>query len=153
VKSSYTQRNNTQNSKQIFPEKDCATTVPISTFMWLWAIYIFPPSICLLCCRKYVDRSWENINRSQTHEYGNWDWGRAIPRKGIHKWDFRCSVVHSLLPGFSPFPPSLPMLLICGVNINPSHQSASVYLSESVQEESKIGTVESNWKYVLLLPT
>ncbi len=22
---------------------------------------------------------------------GNWDWGRAIPRKGIHKWDFRCS--------------------------------------------------------------
>ena len=21
-----------------------------------------------------------------------WDWGRAIPRKGIHKWDFRCSV-------------------------------------------------------------
>ncbi len=27
---------------------------------------------------------------SQTHECGNWDWGRAIPRKGIHKWDFRC---------------------------------------------------------------
>ncbi len=22
----------------------------------------------------------------------NWDWGRAIPIKGIHKWDFRCSV-------------------------------------------------------------
>ncbi len=22
----------------------------------------------------------------------NWDWGRAIPRKGIHKWDFSCSV-------------------------------------------------------------
>ncbi len=42
-------------------------------------------------CRKYVDRSWECINRSQTHECGNWDWGRAIPRRGIHKWDFRCS--------------------------------------------------------------
>ncbi len=41
---------------------------------------------------KYVDRSWEYINRSQTHECGNWDWGRAVPRKGIHKWDFRCSV-------------------------------------------------------------
>jgi hypothetical protein len=27
-----------------------------------------------------VDRSWEYINRSQTHELGNWDWGRAIPR-------------------------------------------------------------------------
>ncbi len=39
-----------------------------------------------------VDRSWEYINRPQTHECGNWDEGRAIPRKGIHKWDFRCSV-------------------------------------------------------------
>ncbi len=40
---------------------------------------------------KYVDRSWEYINRSQTHECGNWDWGPTIPRKGIHKWDFFCS--------------------------------------------------------------
>ncbi len=30
--------------------------------------------------------------RSQTHECGNWDWGRAIPIKRIHKWDFLCSV-------------------------------------------------------------
>ncbi len=37
---------------------------------------------------KYVDRSWEYINRSQPHECGNWDWGRAIPRKGIHKGVF-----------------------------------------------------------------
>jgi len=29
---------------------------------------------------KYVDRSWEyTIKRSQTHECGNWDWGRAFP--------------------------------------------------------------------------
>jgi hypothetical protein len=41
---------------------------------------------------KYVDRSWEYINRSQTHECGNWDRGRAIPYLGIHSWDFRCSV-------------------------------------------------------------
>ncbi len=27
--------------------------------------------------RKYVDRSWKYINRSQAHEYGNWDWGEA----------------------------------------------------------------------------
>ncbi len=25
------------------------------------------------------DRSWEYINRSQTHEYGNWDWSRTFP--------------------------------------------------------------------------
>ncbi len=41
---------------------------------------------------KYVGRSWEYINRSQTHECGNWDWGRAIPFLGIHKLDFRCNV-------------------------------------------------------------
>jgi hypothetical protein len=47
--------------------------------------------VCLFCWRKYVDRSWDYIIRSQTHECGNWGWGCAIPRKGIHKWDLRCS--------------------------------------------------------------
>jgi hypothetical protein len=37
----------------------------------------------LFCWRKYVDRSWDYINRSQTHECGNRAWGRAIYRKGI----------------------------------------------------------------------
>ncbi len=56
-----------------FQKRNCAATVLISTFMCLWAISIFPPSICLFCCRKRcVDRSWEYINRSQTHECGNW---------------------------------------------------------------------------------
>ncbi len=40
---------------------------------------------------KYVDRSWEYINRSQTHECGNWDISHAIPYLGIYKWVFRCS--------------------------------------------------------------
>jgi hypothetical protein len=40
---------------------------------------------------KYVDQSWEYLNSSQTHEWGNWEWGRAFPFLGIHKWDFRCS--------------------------------------------------------------
>ncbi len=74
---------------------NCAATVLISTFMCLWAISIFSWSICLFCCRKYVDRSWKYVNRSQTHEWGNWDWSRAIPRKGIQKWDFSCSVQYS----------------------------------------------------------
>jgi hypothetical protein len=60
--------------------------------MFLWANYIFPRWVCLFCWRKYVDRSWEYINCSQTHECVNWGWGRAIPRKGIYKRNCRCSV-------------------------------------------------------------
>ncbi len=52
------QRTNTENSKQIFRVKrNCAATIPISTFMCLWAIYIFQRSIRQFCCRKHVDRS------------------------------------------------------------------------------------------------
>ncbi len=61
-------------------ERNCAATVPVPTFMFLWAIYIFLWSVCLFCCRKIgAGRTWEYIARSQTHECGNWDWGRAIP--------------------------------------------------------------------------
>ena len=75
------QRQNAENLKQIFPEK---ASVPICTFKCLWANYIFPRWVCLFCWRKYVDRSWEYINR--------WHWGRAIPRKGIYKRNCLCSV-------------------------------------------------------------
>ncbi len=85
------QRINTENSNQIFPEKELRGHSPNLHIHILWAIYIFWQSICLFCCRKYVDRSWEYINRPQTHGCGNWDWGRPIPIKGTHKWDFRCS--------------------------------------------------------------
>ncbi len=67
----------------------------VPTFIYLWEIYIY-----------FLDRSaysaaenmWSDpgnvcINRLQTHECGNWDWGRAIPRKGVHNMGFslRCS--------------------------------------------------------------
>ncbi len=34
-------------------------------------------------CVCVCDRSWVSINRSQTHECGNWHWGRAISFLGI----------------------------------------------------------------------
>jgi hypothetical protein len=85
------QRTNTENLKQIFPEKELRGHSPYFHIHVSVSDYIFSWSICLFCCRIYVDPSWEYISRSQTHECGNWDWGRAIPRKGMHKWDFRCS--------------------------------------------------------------
>ncbi len=45
-------------------KSNCAATVSISTFMCLWAINIFPQSICLFCRRKFVDRSWKYICKS-----------------------------------------------------------------------------------------
>ncbi len=73
----------------------CSSSVPISTSMFLWAIYIFPYSVYLFCCRKRCGAILGilYIKRSQTHECGYWDWGRAIPFLGIHKWDFRCNVL------------------------------------------------------------
>ncbi len=50
-------RQNTDISKQIFPEKEYRVSVPISTFMRLWVIHIFPRLVCLFCWRKYVDQS------------------------------------------------------------------------------------------------
>ncbi len=64
-------------------KSNCTATVPISTFMCLWAIYtVYSHDRSAYSVEgKYVDRSWEYINRSQTHECGNWDWGRAFPAK------------------------------------------------------------------------
>jgi hypothetical protein len=89
-------------------ERNCAATIPISTFMCLCAFYIFPWSACLFCCKgKYVNRSWEYINHSKIHECGNWDWGRAIPRNGTHKRDFRCSAAFRAVLKLEPAgPPS-----------------------------------------------
>ncbi len=40
-------------------------------------------------------KTWEYINRSQTHECGNWDCGRAIPFLGIFVYNLRyLSYIH-----------------------------------------------------------
>jgi hypothetical protein len=63
------QRHNTENSKQIFPEKEnCTAPVTISCICERF-IYSLDRS-AYSATGKYVDRSWEQINLSQVHECG-----------------------------------------------------------------------------------
>jgi hypothetical protein len=58
-----------RNSKHKFPEKELLGHSPSSYIHVLCAIYIFPGSACLFCCRKIGGPIVGlYINRSQTHE-------------------------------------------------------------------------------------
>jgi hypothetical protein len=58
--------------------------LPVPTLIYLREIIFLHDRSAYSDAGKYVDRS-------QTHKCGNWNWGSAVPRKGIHKWDFPCS--------------------------------------------------------------
>ncbi len=57
--------------------------LPVPPLIYLWEIYIFPGSVCLLGCREICGPILGKYKSLTTLECGNWDWGRAIPRKGI----------------------------------------------------------------------
>ncbi len=77
-------------------KRNCATWVPISTFMCLWAIYIFARSVCLFCYRKICGPILEIYKTLTDTWMWNWHWGRTIPFLGIHKWDVRCNLGRQL---------------------------------------------------------
>jgi hypothetical protein len=82
--------------KKYSQKMSCAATVPICER------FIYSHHRSAYSASGYmwsVDRYWEYINRSQTHECGECgdrNWGCAIPWKGIHKRDFRCSVLYCI---------------------------------------------------------
>ncbi len=74
---------------------NCTASFPISTFMYQWAIYIFPLSVHLFCCSQ-IGRPIMGIlyiNRSQIHKCRNKERGRAVSFLGIFISNFRYSVI------------------------------------------------------------
>ncbi len=68
-----------QKWNSYFQTRTIMFCLPVPTLIYLWEIYIFPGSL-------YVDRFWEYINRSQTHECGecgNGDWPEKEYINGI----------------------------------------------------------------------
>ncbi len=70
---------------------NCAASVPISTFMCLWAIPRIGPHISL---QQKTDGSWKYLNLSQIYECRNWETehynsvlGITVSFLGIHKWE------------------------------------------------------------------
>ncbi len=54
--------------------------LPISTFMYLWVIYIFSGSVCIFCCNQKDKPILGYINGSQRHECRKWHFWEHINR-------------------------------------------------------------------------
>jgi hypothetical protein len=88
------QRQNAENLK-IFPEMEYRGLIPnFHIHVCVRELYI--PRIGLPILLQEICGPILGLYKSLTEKWmWNWDWGRAIPRKGMHKRDCRCSVVHS----------------------------------------------------------
>ncbi len=88
----HTERTNTENSKQKYPEKELRGHNP-NFHIHVSVSDLYNPRIDLPILLQEICGPILGIYKSltETHEFGNWDCWRAIPKEGIHKWNFRCS--------------------------------------------------------------
>ncbi len=72
--------------------------LPVPALIYLWYILGL---VCLFCCREICGMWIDLGNILIAHRHMNveigWGWGRTIPRKGTHRWDFPCSALKCLM--------------------------------------------------------
>ncbi len=88
----YTAKTKYRNFKQIFPEKEYRGLSP-NFHIHASVSDLFIPTICLPILLEEICRPILGPYKSLTDTW-MWKFGLRprIPRKGIHKWDFHCSV-------------------------------------------------------------
>ncbi len=79
-------------------ERNCAATVPIPTFMFLWEIYIFIWSVYLFCCRK-IGGPNVGIYRSLTDTW-MWKLGLRPRNSNFFAVKFRVTLTRNILKSY-----------------------------------------------------
>ncbi len=86
-----------ENPIYVFPEKELrAASVPISTSIGLWAIYIFPGSVPIFSCSR-IGRPIVGIYKSLTMDVEIWKYDISYPGKFVSNFRY-CVFAVQMMP-------------------------------------------------------